>query len=194
VRVFNLVSDEVERLTTLFDTDVRDRIEAPDDETQALVAYQSLDRGYELVNQVLRREVALGELDPAEANTVEAVVEGLTRLVRRWSVPEPARAYRGLRSRDAIDLASLYVAEAFVSTSLEREVAIEEFTLPPGESGAALLELEVPAGVAAIWAPPLGDPALAYQAELILDRGVRIIPRPQRTEAGILVVDCEVQT
>lgn len=81
-----------------------------------------------------------------------------------------------------------------MSTSLDREVAVDEFTVPPGESGAALLELEVPAGVHAIWAPPLGDPALAYQAELILDRGVRIIPRQQRTEAGILVVDCEVQT
>lgn len=57
-----------------------------------------------------------------------------------------------------------------------------------------MLELEVPAGVAAIWAPPLGEPTLAYQAEPILDRGVRIIPRQQRTETGTLVVDCEVQT
>jgi len=166
----------------------------PKQELQALHAYQSLDRGYELVNRVLRREVDVGALAPDEANTVEVIVEGLTALVRRWSSPEPVRAYRGLRSRDAIDLTSLYIAETFVSTSLDREVAVDEFTVPPGESGAALLELEVPAGVPAIWVPPLGDPALAYQAELILDRGVRIIPRQQRTEAGILVVDCEVQT
>lgn len=188
------MNDRARRLAARLDANVREGVEATDRELQALRSYQSMDRGYELVNRVFRREVDLGALKPAEANIVELVVEGLTRLVRRWSVPEPVRTYRGLRSRDALDLTSLYVAETFVSTSLEREVAIEEFTVPPGESGPALLELEVPAGVAAIWAPPLGDPALAYQAELILDRGVRIIPRQQRTEAGILIVDCEVQT
>lgn len=187
------MSDQAD-LAAQLNAKVRTTVEATELETRALVTYQSLDRGYDLVNKVLRREVDLGSLSPDEANTVEMVVEGLTRLVRRWSVPEPVRTYRGLRSRDALDLTSLYVAETFVSTSLEREIAIEEFTVPPGARGAALLELEVPAGVSAIWAPPLGDPTLAYQAELILDRGVRIIPRQQRTEAGILVVDCEVQT
>lgn len=166
---------------------------ASESELGALRRFQGLDRTYELVNRVLRRERELGDLSDAEAEVVVEISAGLNALVRRWATPEPMRVYRGLRRSDAVDLTSSEVSRSFLSTSVARDVAITEFTAPPGSGGPALLELDVPAGTDAIWVPPLGDPSLAYQGELILDRGIRIIARRSRTVADILVVDCEVQ-
>ena len=60
------------------------------------------------------------------------------------------------------------IAETFVSTTIYRQVAIDEFTRPPGPGGPALLEVEAPAGTPGLWLPPAGDPDLAYQGELLL--------------------------
>jgi len=59
------------------------------------------------------------------------------------------------------------VTRSFLSTTIFRDVAVAEFTLPPGSDGPAILEIDVPAGTPAVWVPPLGDPALAYQGELL---------------------------
>lgn len=162
-------------------------------ELGALRRFQGLDRTYELVNQVLRRERGLDQLSDAEAEAVQEIITGLDALVRRWATPEPMRVYRGLRRADAVDLSASEVSRSFLSTSIARDVAINEFTAPPGGGGPALLELDIPAGADSIWVPPLGDQSLAYQGELILNPGIRIIPHRSRTVAGILIVDCEVQ-
>lgn len=85
------------------------------------------------------------------------------------------------------------VTRSFLSTTIVRDVAVSEFTIPPGRGGPALLEIDVPVGTPAIWVPPLGDPMLAYQGELLLPRRLPLSVRASRDEAGILVVDCEVQ-
>ena len=54
------------------------------------------------------------------------------------------------------------------------------------------MEIEVPVGAPAIWVPPLGDPALAYQQELILDRRARVHVGDRHVDGGTLVVNCEV--
>ncbi|OBA39662.1 hypothetical protein A5766_02680 [Gordonia sp. 852002-51296_SCH5728562-b] len=86
--------------------------------------------------------------------------------------------YRGVRSAPKVfgldtsalsDLIGQTVPlSGYFATSVHRAVAANEFTRPPSSPGPALLELEVPAGTPALWIPPLGDGALAYQGELLL--------------------------
>lgn len=164
-------------------------------EIGALRRYQALDRTYELVNRLLRGEPGADELSDVQDAAVRDIVRSLNQLVNRWRTPEPFRVYRGLRSRAGLDVSAdvPLVTRSFLSTTTDRNVAVSEFTVPPGVSGPALLAIDVPAGTPAIWVPPLGDPALAYQGELLLPRGLPLMVQASRNEAGILVVDCEVQ-
>jgi hypothetical protein len=86
------------------------------DELGALRRFQGLDRTYELVNQVLRRERGLDELADAKAEVVLEITAGLNALVRRWATPEPMRVYRGLRRGDAVHLNASEVSRSFLST------------------------------------------------------------------------------
>ncbi len=163
-------------------------------ELAALRRYQALDRTYRLVNQVLRGERDPEGLSDDELARVRTLVRDLDELVARWRTPEPIRVYRGLRSRAGFDIdEGPVVSSSFLSTTVSRDVAVEEFTNPPGPEGPALLQVDVPAGTPAVWVPPLGDPDLVYQGELLLGREVRLIVRDSRDAAGILVVDCEVE-
>lgn len=177
------------------------RLLATEDELDALRRYQALDRTYALVNELLRGERRQDMLTEDEIEAVRAILTGLDRLLERWSTPEPLLPYRGQRSLTrAFDLAeaerpkvgAMIESTAFLSTTIYREVALDEFTTPAGTGGPALIEIEVPAGSPALWVPPLGDPALAYQGELLLPRGVSVRVRGHRVDAGILVIDCEV--
>lgn len=165
-----------------------------DAEISALRRYQALDRSYELVNEFLRAERHPDELADDELVAVRTLVRDLDVLLARWRTPEPVRVYRGLRSRVGFDVdESPAVSRSFLSTTVFRDVAIGEFTVPPGHGGPALLEIDVPAGTPGVWVPPLGESALAYQGELLLGREVRLAVRDSDVEAGILVVDCEVE-
>lgn len=166
-----------------------------DSEVSALRRYQAMDRTYELVNRLLRGEPGADELSDEQDAAVRDIVRHLNRTLNRWRTPEPIRAYRGLRSRVGFDTVAdvPLVTRSFLSTTIVRDVALSEFTIPPGPGGPALLEIDVPAGTPAVWVPPLGDPALAYQGELLLPRRLPLMVRTSRDEPGILVVDCEVQ-
>lgn len=165
-----------------------------DAEIVALRRYQALDRSYELVNAVLRAERHPDELSNDELVAVRALVRDLDVLLARWRTPEPVRVYRGLRSRVGFDVdESPAVSRSFLSTTVFRDVAVREFTVPPGPGGPAVLEIDVPAGTPGVWGPPLGDRALAYQGEVLLGREVRLVVRDSDFKAGILVVDCEVE-
>ncbi|MGH9267058.1 MAG: ADP-ribosyltransferase [Acidimicrobiales bacterium] len=161
-------------------------------ELDAVRRYQALDRTYEMVNRLLRDEPGADELSDAELAEVRDIVRGLSRLVERWRTPEPLRVYRGLRSRAGLTDVGM-ITRSFLATTIVRDVAIEEFTVPPAPSGPALLEIDVPAGVPAVWVPPLGDPSLAYQGELLLPRRQPLLVRSSSEEAGILVMDREVE-
>lgn len=166
-----------------------------DTEVSALRRYQAMDRTYELVNRLLRSEPGADELSDEQDAAVRDIVRHLNRTLNRWRTSEPIRAYRGLRSRVGLDAVAdvPLVTRSFLSTTIVRDVAVGEFTIPPGPGGPALLEIDVPVGTPAIWVPPLGDPTLAYQGELLLPRRLPLIVRASRDEAGILVIDCEVQ-
>lgn len=162
-------------------------------ELSALRRYQGRDRSYDLINRFLRRELDPASLTEQQQLMVDEVVTALDSLMRRWRTPEPLRVYRGLRRRDLDAIQpGANPARSFVSTTIDRDVAIREFTEPAGASGPSLMHIDVPVGVPAIWVPPLGDPILADQGELILDRRIRIAAGQRRDEDGMLVVDCEV--
>jgi hypothetical protein len=189
------VADPAERetLSRRLGNDARLRLDVTEGERSALRRYQARDRTYELINRLLRFEVDPESFDLAQLEMVDETVSALDALARRWQTPEALRVYRGLRRRD-IDVLGRGVqpARSFLSTTLDRDIALAEFTVPPGASGPALMEIEVPAGTPAIWVPPVGDPILAYQQELILDRRVRVRTGERREEGDTLVVDCEV--
>lgn len=184
----------VAEIAAMLDADVGAHdVVANDAELRALHRYQSRDRAYELINGLLRRKLDPETIGLEQLELINETVTALNALVRRWRVPEALRVFRGLRRRDveALDPGANPV-RSFVSTTLDRDVAVREFMVPPGPTGPAMMEIDVPAGVPAIWVPPFGVASLAYQHELILDRRVRIVTGRRRTEGDTLVVDCEV--
>ncbi|MHB1444982.1 MAG: ADP-ribosyltransferase [Acidimicrobiales bacterium] len=166
---------------------------ATDPELAALRHYQGLDRTYELVNQFLRGQRQADDLSAAEAAEVRSIIGGINELLKRWRTPEPLVVYRGLRGRTGLSLDPNLESRSFLSTTIARDVALGEFTVPSGPGGSVLFEISVPAGTPGVWVPALGDPALAYQGELLLGRGVQLAVRDRRDEGGILVLDCEVE-
>lgn len=158
--------------------------------------YQAQDRFYEVVNGVLRGDLSLGTLDVDLGSRVVATVRGMDLLLERWRLPEAVRTYRGVR-----DLALTFgaiprpgerrVLAGYMSSSLHRSVALDEFTKPTTVV-AALLTIDVPAGVPAIWVAPLGAPALADQAELVLGPSITLVVHELDDRSGTLELTCEV--
>lgn len=159
--------------------------------------YQGLDRTYQVVYSLLRGQRSQEDLSDDQAELVRTIVVSLDRLIRRWRTPEAALFYRGLRDAGHVlantpESRQVLTSRSFLSTTIFRDVAVREFTQPAGAGGAALLEIQIPEGTPALWVPPLGDPALAYQGELILPRGTELVVRSPHEEARILVIECEV--
>lgn len=167
------------------------------EEVAAVRRYQGLDRTYALVAAVLRNPGTADDLTDEQADVVDTIVRVLSVATRRWRVSVPVKVFRGQRSLARVLGAEPRVGRTiqpamFLSTSISRDVAVREFAAPPGPGGAALFEVSVPAGTRGLWIPPIGDPELAYQGELLLPRRTRLVVRGEREEAGILVLDCEV--
>lgn len=167
------------------------------EERAVIRRYQARDRTYELVAAVLRGQLTSDDLTAENAELVSGIIDALIPATNRWRLPEPLRVYRGQRRSSRVvgsgpSIGRVLIADTFVSTTIYRQVAIDEFTQPPGPGGPALLEIAAPAGTAGLWLPPAGDPDLAYQGELLLPRETRIVVRGEREDAGILVLDCEV--
>lgn len=166
-------------------------------EIDLLRRYQALDRTYEIVAGVERGRIQLEELDAEQADLVAAIIETLDDVSMRWRTPKPLVLFRGQRSRlrvlgDQPALGRTIEAETHLSTTLNRQVALDEFTTPPGPGGPVLFELVAPEGTRGLWLPPVGDPTLAYQQELLLPRDTRIAVRGERKDSGIIVLECEV--
>lgn len=108
----------------------------------------------------------------------------LDDVVRRHTLPTEIRVWRGVRSCELslgaplsalpMRLGSTSAPNRFVSTSLDIAVAQGEFTHPPAFGGAALLRVIARSGTPALWLPPIGDPKLAYQQELLFPPDVRM--------------------
>ncbi len=130
---FGLPDETAARLSTAVRASVLPEI--TEAERLALTRYQGLDRFYELVNGVLRREMRFSQLDEDAKERVAATVRGLGMLLDRWSVPDPVRVYRGVRdlSRTFGRLpqpGTRHVLTGFLSASLHSSVARDQFTEP----------------------------------------------------------------
>lgn len=167
------------------------------DESEIIRRCQATDRTYELVSDVLRGYVAYDDLDDAQAVAVAEIVATLDDLTNRWRTPDALVLHRGQRSLarsfgDRPRIGRIFEVDSFLSTTIHRHVAVGEFTEPPGPDGPVLLDVVAPAGTRALWVPPVGDSALAYQGELILPRRTRLRIDAVDTTADILTVNCEV--
>jgi len=139
----------------------------------AIARWQGPDRFYEQVNAALRGETA----EPDAVDTADTLLGVVTHPLAGQYV-----AWRGARSVEAAfhapanrleELIGLREPLArFTSTSLNREVAISEFTNPELKGGAVLMEVTVTPGVRVAWMPPVGAPDMAYQQELLLRPGM----------------------
>ncbi len=58
--------------------------------------------------------------------------------------------------------------DAVTAASLNRDVAIEEFTRPELRGGAVLIRMELAPGTRLGWVASVGDKSLAYQQEVLL--------------------------
>ena len=134
------------------------------DEITAIRRYQARDRTYDLVSSVLRDPSVADNIAMDEERLVRTIVRVLTDATRRRRVPEPAHVYRGQRSVDRVfggtaRVGQVLEPETSLSTSVYRDVALDEFTVPSGRGGPALFEIDVAPGTPALWVPPVGDPA-----------------------------------
>lgn len=147
--------------------------ELSDEQRAAVVRWQGADRFYEQINAALRGETD----DPEALDTADTLLGVVTHpLAGEYTV------WRGARSVEAaFDVAADRLEELiglreplvrFTSTSLDENVAINEFTKPQLKGGAVLMELALAPGVRAAWIPPIGDQEMAYQQELLLRPGM----------------------
>ncbi|TDO18143.1 hypothetical protein EV580_1325 [Mycobacterium sp. BK086] len=151
--------------------------------------WQSLDRYYEQVQ-------AAAVDDPSASEDSIAVAEGLRRLT--LPLPEDVQVWRGIRSIEATFGTGIEqvagrpdeIMRRFLSTSVHEQVARDEFT-QPGRNP-AMLKITAKAGVKAVWMPPLGDPTMAYQGELLFQTGALLRIVDVDTSGEVPVIEVEV--
>jgi hypothetical protein len=78
-----------------------------------------------------------------------------------------------------------------MSTSVHEQVVRDEF-IHPGKD-AALLKVTARAGTAAVWMPPIGDPAMAYQGELLFRPGAMLRIIAVDTSGDMPVIEVEIR-
>jgi len=150
---------------------------ATESERAAVRRWQSTDRFYQLVQAVLRGGTVNYMSDVAE------VIDALNALLARGELAEDLELWRGVRSiRNTVGVSTERMslggnelrAPGFLSTTPIRSVA-EGFAEPEGPGGGALLCLTAQRGSRAIWVPPIGDPLMAEQFELVFAPRRRIM-------------------
>jgi len=128
------------------------------------------ERWYQQIQHGFRE----GTDDGAVLADMEALDEAISAGVLRRDVV----AWRGVRSADAALRRPAAEIEALVGSeipfdglfavSLDRDVPVAEFAIPPLAGGPALFEVMIPAGIHAAWVALAGAPSMRYQHELLL--------------------------
>ncbi|WNO27885.1 ADP-ribosyltransferase [Gordonia phage Halo3] len=146
------------------------------DERDIIEAWQRDDRTYEEFQKAARLE--------SDDPDLMARAGDLDELVRQHRLRRPVQAYRGIRDArkvfgvDASDLAELVGQDVelrgFFGVSLDRAVALDEFTNPSLGGGAALIDVQIPAGIRALWVAAAGAAGMRRQLELLLPSPVVI--------------------
>ena len=159
-------------------------------ERAAIRRYQSMGRTFEQLNELYRGRAAPSAL----ARRLMALAQTLDDLLTRADLPADLVVYRGLRDLSAVvpqldALPQTAIQTAVTSASLDRVVALRDFA--DRERG-GMLRIRVGAGTPAVWIAPLGDPALRYEAEVLLARETFLDYQHWRLVDGVVEVDCEV--
>lgn len=114
------------------------------------------------------------------------------------ALPEDVEVWRGVRSIeetfgtgiDGLIGRDDEIVRRFMSTTVHKNVARGEFTRP--SKSPALLKVTAHAGAAAVWMPPIGDPEMAYQGELLFRPGCLLRILAVDTSADVPVIEVEV--
>lgn len=170
-----------------------------DEERAALAAYQATDRTYALVNGLLRGIVGLDDLEEHDRTNFARIIAGVRTAIAAGSCQDDVVVWRGVRNVTAtfgVDPANagslagkVRIVAGFLSTTVFRSIAMGEFV---GSKQGALLRIRASAGVKAAWLPPVGDPTLSYQGELLLEEDLQLHIQTVSDKSGILIIDCEV--
>ncbi|WP_201359027.1 hypothetical protein [Mycobacterium paraintracellulare] len=149
------------------------------EQRESVRRWQGRDRFYQQV-QLAARD------DPTATDEARRVADDLTSLAA--PLTQPIEVWRGIRSvaitfgvpQDELHTLAgkTFEIDQFFATSVDRRVAVKEFTEPAPVP--ALYRVRVEAGTEAVWIPPLGAAEEARQMELLLLPGL---------EARILAVD-----
>lgn len=122
-------------------------------------------------------------LSGGENAVIEGRVRGFLEVMEEASIGSDRDLVWGVRSRHRVSRPrSGSGPELRLHNLGPRHRAVREFTVPPGRTGPAIMEIDVPAGVPAIWVPPFSLESLPYQRELILDRRIRIATGRRRVD------------
>jgi len=138
-------------------------------DTALILEWQKTTRLYQRIQDYLRH----GYGDPR----AQASADQLADLIDRGHTRRPITAWRGVRSVGATfgnpppQVGDTYRFIGLVAASLDRHIAITEFTTPAGPGGAALFCLDIPIGTPSLWVAAAGNPAFRYQYELLLLSG-----------------------
>jgi hypothetical protein len=142
-----------------------------------------LDKGYRGANPVSPPDAAAPRWRMPEERLMYArwLSDRLDLLFARSAslLPDGVKVYRGVRHLDRLgvdidgDGSATYIARSVLATSLSAPMAANFVTMFSDSTLPAVIELSLPRGHMALWIPPIGDPALAYEAELLLPIGTR---------------------
>lgn len=159
-------------------------------------AWQRTDRFYEFAQRVARSAIDLDRLPETGLAEVLDIQQALDDAIETVRLPFPLRVYRGVRDvkrtllveSPAEAVGQISREDGYLATSVVREVAVREFTSPEG----ALFEIDVPAGVSALWVAGVGLGPLRRQGELLLSAGRRSSIYAYRRLGSLAVLSMEV--
>lgn len=142
--------------------------------------------------------------DPTTSSS--KLIPTITAAIQKSQLSEPIRVFRGVHRDDSLseftrqkvqtlEAGDVFSDEAFLSTSLDRDVAIE-FADMDGNGG-TLFEIDLPRGAEALYVSPLTKDTeeiqdFQYQEEVIVQRGSSFKVTRVRMEKGRRIVTMEL--
>lgn len=160
----------------------------------ALQEWQASDRGYEAVQDFLRKGCGTSE--------ARALAKALGSAIKQGRLHRDVTVWRGIRSSmttfglDSSDLhrivGEVRTFDDLMATSTARSIAVQQFTKPNREGGSVLMKLRVPTGTHAAWVAHLGAARMREQGELLLPDGLVLRFRGATVEDGTMTVEVEV--
>ncbi len=143
------------------------------DEVRTSVAlWQGRDRFYERVQDALLGETASDEAVQVADHLLLATSHPLQGEYTTWRGVRSSAASFGVADSDLERIVGeTRPMDRFVSVSLHRSLALDEFTRPELAGGAVLIEVRLKPGTRVAWLAPVGLSDYVYQQEILLRPG-----------------------